>query len=706
MFSIWLAGFRDAVLWYLVGLAFSGAVFGYFYRWGPRSLAWPLARCLGPWLVAWVAVAPSAVLGTIPFSPYTVAAAWVALAAGSAAFFPRKLSKEDRVDIAAFEALWVASFAAMVAIQPWVATISQNDSILDLAHLSAILRQRQYPFEDPALAGHTLHYYVFGFYTRAAQAFFTGLDPLQSYRAAWAAVFGGTVAALGVFLRALGLRPRLAYLAAPALCLVANPEAAYRFFRKVFLRESYNTATATGWLSEDFIGGGFWSSGLFSGAVHGSAISLSILPVFYACLAAAALAPKKQSPAVELFLALTAGTLGAFVFGTNTWEVPLYLGATLAFFGATFHRRPPRRTLWLMATTIGTFAFVHLPFTVLAAGEKLRLVGIEIHTTLPIFLRQWGAFCLPWIVAALARLRRPGRADWVALALLGASIVLNDALWFLCFCAAAAFAQMGGAAPRQKVCLQLAILAFGILAVTELVYLKNITPGRFNTLAHLNPLAWNLLLVAVAVWLWDVWPRLGRIPRGAVAATAVLLGLPYTFVFELKGRVVDFRTFDSDRGQGLIAARSRDDAELIRWLSRGADEGKWKGVLLEASDEEYTPLYSSRLSAFTGVRSYLGYSRHAFQTMMHHDHPDISARKAFVASLGSGSARAVASPERSGCRGLAEALRRERIDYVAVGSLEREKFGAGFLAALERCFTAEARFGQAAFYPVAALKPE
>ena len=97
-----------------------------------------------------------------------------------------------------------------------------------------------------------------------------------------------------------------------------------------------------------------------------------------------------------------------------------------------------------------------------------------------------------------------------------------------------------------------------MLLVLELVYLRNTTPFRFNTITHVNPMAWHLLSVVALVCVVAYLDKAPRLRWASYAACALFL-FPVFFLFEVKGRVWDFKTADTE------------------------------GVLLEASLPDYTP---------------------------------------------------------------------------------------------------------------------
>jgi uncharacterized membrane protein len=694
MFDTILVCVSGALRWYAVALVLSLPSAPLFIAWLPPGIGWGVARCLGPQLICWAAILPSLFSQSTAFNPMRVAIAAVCVAVVSTVLAIAALKPVHGVkrnpqcspvrSLLAFEALYLGLFIFLSAIVSWCSVVGASDAMTDAGIFIGILQQRVFPIQDPALAGFDLHYYIFGFYAKAAVAFFTGLGPLENYRIAIAATAAAQIAAIGIFLRAFSWSWVLSSAGALVLGFCSNFEAMLEFLRKIAFGSSYNAAPAIGWLDQDYSGGGFLISGFIGGALHSTILSYSIQPVFYALCALVLLAPAKEQSRRDWALAFIGAWMAAWAAGSNTWEVPMYLGLSVLCFLSTWRMRTWKQTALLLGSFLVLFVVASLPLRAIAHQAPLRFGWDHYTTPLTTLERNWAIFFLPFQAWLLRQLFTENWRRYIPSVLLAILAVVGNGgfamiLSLLVLCAT----EMASKNIRLRTCFVFGFIGFGMLAVLETVYLRNTTPGRFNTLTHVNPIVWNLLSV-VGLVLVAAWCEKSARGKWAAVALGVVLLFPYHFAFSMKGRMLDFGSQDRHGGLSQIAGQSADDEELVRWIWREQAAGRLiPGVVLEASLQEYDSHLPARLTAPTGLLSYLGYSHHAYHLILYDEAPEILHRREFVQALREHTWPQIADR----CALLRSTLQKEKIDYVAMGYVEREVYHPSFQRLVDGCLT-------------------
>jgi uncharacterized membrane protein len=244
-------------------------------------------------------------------------------------------------------------------------------------------------------------------------------------------------------------------------------------------------------------------------------------------------------------------------------------------------------------------------------------------------------FGVPWLIAVLAlalevvRASRAGGAKvpreftvaGVVLFVLAigipapvlvlAGVPLAAALWLL--------ARPAADDPERMIIAALFAAGFGLILITEFFYIQDVFNGRLNTLFKVYYQVWTLFGVAAAISCIRIW-RLGAGRPGtrpALAAgviVALLLGTAYP-VISAKGWTEwqGPREWTGLDGAAYLDEIAPDDLAAIEWLTNNAEE---EDVVLEAPGCSYEvnggeP--TSRVAAFTGVPTVIGWAGHERQ---------------------------------------------------------------------------------------------
>jgi uncharacterized membrane protein len=222
-----------------------------------------------------------------------------------------------------------------------------------------------------------------------------------------------------------------------------------------------------------------------------------------------------------------------------------------------------------------------------------------------------------------------------------------------------------------------ALLGLALDLVVEFVVLGQ-DLGRMNTYFKVHLQVWLLLSVAAGVAGAELaaagWPRGRGMVPAVLIAMASLLALAY-LPLATYGRnqtrfapsappTLDGEAFLADASYDYQGTRLRlaDDQRIIAWLRRHTAPD---AVILEAQLPEYR--WGSRISAFTGRPTVLGYRHHESQQRpLPELRKAIELRRRNVAAL-------YASADAQAALDL---LRHYRVKYIVVGGLERAIYPA------------------------------
>lgn len=368
-----------------------------------------------------------------------------------------------------------------------------------------------------------------------------------------------------------------------------------------------------------------------SGSVIGSLYMLNSwdFPTFLGIAAAAVWFGAIAAPWRDRLVLLAALGLGAVV----PWT-PFFLGFSPPV-GAGAETLPAAlRDLPIVApllTSIGAMSWQRT-----SGGEFLTVFGVPFAVAV-VFL-AWTAFgrpgprdSRPTGDESLAGDDQSGDRRWVGIlagALLLFGLLLGAPVVLLCGIPLILIALSQDAVrerPRLAIPVALFAVAFALVLGTEFVYIQDAFGNRMNTLFKIYYQAWTLFGVGAAlaiVSLWQDVPRrlaapTRRLVRPALAsatAIAVLAVLIYPVLAGVRyAEVYGPRTWQGLDGLAYVSEFSTDEEAAIRWLRANA---RLDDVVLEAGGCSYQPnsvIPSSRVSAFTGIPTVVGWPGHESQ---------------------------------------------------------------------------------------------
>jgi len=167
-------------------------------------------------------------------------------------------------------------------------------------------------------------------------------------------------------------------------------------------------------------------------------------------------------------------------------------------------------------------------------------------------------------------------------------------------------------------------VAFALVLGTEFFYIQDAFGNRMNTLFKIYYQAWTLCgigsaLAIVALWQYapavsETWRRVARSSLAVATGLAVTAALVYPVLAGVRyAEVYGPREWQGLDGLAWVGEFSTDEEAAIRWLRTNAAPGD---VVLEAAGCSYQPnseIPSSRVSAFTGVPTVVGWGGHESQ---------------------------------------------------------------------------------------------
>ncbi len=403
----------------------------------------------------------------------------------------------------------------------------------------------------------------------------------------------------------------------------------------------------------------------------------------------------------------------------NTWDVGTFWTIYAVAVGAALLvARPAARGAWwpalrqalgLVGTTFGLAIVLYVPYFLGYQSQPLGLGVVTERTMLGSLLVLFGPFLVLVVAAALRgwldvwqdpalgpALRRHGWAvGLVGVVLIGLAVrdptlaVLLALLLAMAPLVLAAW-QQPTAAPLAPVGLVLLVCALGLLLGTELLFIRDTFGTRMNTVFKFHYHVWLLLgllsplLVAYLLRGGASRAAGAALGRGALALAAVLLlgGLLYPLgaTWTKLGGFQGPATLD---GEAWLESVAPNEARAIRWLR---EQVPGRPVVVEAVGDDYTEY--ARVSTFAGLPTLIGWVGHELQW------------RGPLAEFGRRQEAAEAIYRRADLSAVVPLLQSLRAEYVYVGRLELEKYGAAVRERFEGHLEPVFRSGEVTIYRV------
>lgn len=623
--------------------------------------AWALGRVLGPVVVvfpAWWAGALG--LRSWPF------VAGILLAVGSVWTLPVLMRERPWREIGRSEGVfWLFSFLVLF-FRAGSPAIEQTEKFMDMGIFSTLLRTQGFPPPDFWLAGKSLPYYYWGALPWATALRGSGLEIGWAYNIIVALLAGATALLLFSLGRRLSGSSGGGWMAAFFGLMAGTPDGLRQILAGIDPRH------LDLWASSRQIEGAITEFPLFSfwlGDLHPHVLSM---PLSLSAIALAAIAGARKSPILLLPTALFFGLSWA----ANPWSMPPTLAgvALMLLVGDGRWHWPGRegRERWLQvgAVALGG-ALLSLPFHLNFHPPSHPIRPVFAWTPPVDLLLYGGIFLLPLCLGIVRLVLSWGdrRKMWALIvAGAGGAMLLGVAAGrplvpILSLLLAILVAQLlEPGVSEERPALALAMLALFLLLVPELVYVQDgygAEMHRMNTIFKAYIQAWPLFALALSVLLRLAMPSFRKQNILLVALLVLALPHPVSLSMQSLARVhewgLDGLDWMSPRDRGLVGE--------LRRLPPGR-------TMIEAVGGAYSEY--GRLSAASGVPSYLGWANHEMVWRGTSINGETAGRKARVEAIYTATDSDI----------LRRELRAAGVDVVAFGDLEARDFGEKALAIL------------------------
>lgn len=586
-----------------------------------------------------------------------------------------RFCRANRQVLFSVEAVFLVTFGLFLSVRSLNPAIFWGEKPMDFAILNASLRAAAMPPPDPWFAGEPLNYFYFGHALTASFAEITGVPAAFAFNLAIATVAG--LLATVVFLFGYQSTARLAIglLASGAVVLVGNLAGPRLWLAHPSTVLNFDYFWATSRVVQGTINEfPFWS--LVFADLHAHVLAMP----FEAALLYLGSLWITPGPAVEgprpLFLAGLTAWLGGIVAVTSSWSVPTVVALQFGLLATAWVQRGATlrglvRFSLLAVGMLGLARVLFLPFWshYVPPVRQWGWVGQEFAPIADV-LTTFGVFVvatLPSLVQTIRGWTRDRIAPTAAIVTGVAVVAIVGGLrspacaFFLgwAFVAAAAWASAGSAAVRTGALLVAAAAAVG--AATETVFVWD----RMNTVFKYYLQMWLLLGCGSAVLVWAALQDTQKRWKTVIPLAAVVTAGVFTSVTGVIGYVRSphaiSRTPTLD-GMAYLEEANPSELAAYEWANR---EIAGIPVMLEAHGASYQAF--SRVSMNTGLPTLLGWQYHLFQQGRSRDEIDARARDVREIYESKDAVRVKAL------------LRNYGIDFIFVGPLERETYGAGIV---------------------------
>lgn len=627
-----------------------------------RDTGYSLARPVGIVIVSLVAWLLSS-LRPVTFVTGVYIGLFILIALAALIVYRRRDLKIER-ELLVQEGLFVATFllAALFLMQKPEIYFGYSEDFMDAAFLQSLLRTDLLPPADPWSAGMGLAYYYFGHLAAAVLIALSGVQAAVGYNIAVAAFFAmGVQTAFGI---GLNLTARYLYgFVAAFLTMVSGFPAGFvhllayvsgtdilqfRTFSGSLPEwlSSFDFTAATGVIPHTITFYPFYT--FLQGDLHAHFVSIP----FQLALVGLCLAFSRKFSWATFAAALV---VAAFLVGVNAWSLP----ASLFLCAGTAYVATKKRVFLVVIGLAGC---------IFAASLLTGLVGVVDpgqRTDMTGFLLIFAVFAF-MVLAYLIDLHTFSRKDIFAAAVVVGTAIAACLLNFpLAVLPLLAFPFFYRAWFDDEYPAMLAGIALLMIVFCEVFFINDAYGQpfeRLNTVMKLYLQAWVFLGVASAYFLSRMRSKV--LVAGAIVLIAVAAIHPVGSLIAMPGAgyMGGTGTLTLD-GAAWLKEQKPDDYAALCWLGETAKSGD---VVLEAPGDAYT--YSSRVSAFTGLPTVIGWRTH--EVMWGRGWEEIERRSLDVDRMYTENPQAL--------------FAKYNVRYIFAGETERVKYGSG-LETLAEC---------------------
>lgn len=650
-----------------------------------------VARILGIILVTYLSWVFSYILG---FSRTTVLIAFIVLCLISIVLYRKQRFFPSKKILIMNELVFASGFFFFLLVRIYLPEIYRHEKFMDFAFLNAVIKTTSFPPLDPWFAGGLMDfYYYFGYLSVAVIGKLGAVKPSILFNLAIALTFALSLNAFfGLGYNLTHGKIKYGLLTAGFGMLLGNLQGLIEFISMYIHHEPISR-------------GYYWSSSRvipftinefpYFSFIHGDLHSHMLAIPFQLLILVFLLnmyLRKNGSSIFENSLTLLIFSISlGFLFPFNSWDFPIYFGLTLFVIFAFYYGnyRYNRNLFGAVARfsnsiiLISIFSFLpYLPFYLFfnpQAAGGLDFVVPEFRTEVDKFLILFGLFLFLVFSFLITRLGSGKKLGFFVL-WIGVSAMLSEAYAiplltiFLPLLALSLFIFLKDLPERGAagfVSLLVATAAF-IALLCEVIFLDDPISGEFarmNTVFKFYMHLWIFLAIAASYSYYEFSFRYpGKFGnrtylKGAVkkawVAVLVLLVISCAFfpVVSTFTRIKDMDAMPSLDGMEYMKELDRGDYNAILWMQENIEGSP---IILEASEDDSSYSYTSRVSANTGLPTVVGWARH--ERFWGRDHAEVRERIEDVRSIYSSGSE----------REALELMNKYNISYVYIGQLERQ----------------------------------
>ena len=383
-----------------------------------------------------------------------------------------------------------------------------------------------------------------------------------------------------------------------------------------------------------------------------------------------------------------------FLFPSNSWDFPIYLGLAFAVILAFYYGHYIRNKSLSSSINgfLGTILIVsifsllpylpfYLSFKPQAAGG-FDFVPPELRTTIENFLILFSLFLFLTISFLTIRLESRRKVQyfilWIGISAFLAREESISLLVILLPLLALSLSSFLKDLPERSntgfVSLLIAAAAF-IALICEIIFLDDPITGSFarmNTVFKFYMHLWIFLAIAASYSFYQFYllyrsrPEnslpLNRIYGRKVWMVSLVLLVLSCSVFPVVAtftRIEEMNAKPALDGMEYMKEMDRGDYDAIKWIQENI---RGTPIILEASADDSSYNYTSRVSANTGLPTVIGWTRHEW--FWGRDYEEIKTRLEDVNSIYS----------TGNIKKALELMNKYKVSYVYIGQLERQMY--------------------------------
>lgn len=659
------------------------------------------ARTLGIVLVTYLAWLFSFVWG---FNRRTILISVLLLCLISGIIYRKQRNLPEKKILLSNELVFAASFFLFLLIRMYLPEIYRHEKFMDFAFLNAVMRTSSFPPADPWFAGGSLDfYYYFGYLSVGVPGKLFSVEPSMLFNLAIALTFALSFNLLfGFGYNLTHGKTRYGLFTALFVILLGNLQGLKEFISMYLTRETVPI-------------GYYWSSSRvipytinefpYFSFIHGDLHSHMIAIPFQLLVLAFLLNIYLRKDSNRVFesileLLIFSVSLG-FLFLSNSWDFPIYLSLTFAVVFAFYYgyyirskslyihnKSLSRSVTGFLGTVLSVFTLSLLPYLPFYLSFKPQAAGgfdfvpPELRTTIGEFLILFSLFLFLTLSFLITCLKSRRKIQyfllWIGIsAFLTRELSIPLLVILLPLLALSLYSFQKDLTERSSagfVSLLIAVAVF-LALFCEIIFLDDPISGSFarmNTVFKFYMHLWIFLAIAASYSCYELYLRYRTFPENSLPTSRVYGKKVWTVslmllvlscsVFPVVAtftRIEDMNAKPALDGMEYMKELDSGDYDAIKWIQE-----KLSGtpIILEASSDDSSYSYISRVSANTGLPTVIGWTRH--EQFWGRDDKEIRARLEDVNTIYSTSSKKKAL----------ELMNKYNVSYVYIGQLERQMY--------------------------------